>query len=1664
MITRHYTLLALILSAALWADCASASVPVPEASTPPGLEGGSRTATAGAAESQAAIWNPATTKLCVQLQVYASGTCTVGVDGQSKSFSGGGCGTLTDSGPLLFNDLKTRKKLTLTVMAGQLDAVTLTFIPDISVELVKKKGVKANVKTFKIYADGDETYQITDSGQNPCGAYQRSWTIELRPDSGIREADESDLTWTRAEQNLGEDAASGDAAWPELGPGKSTNAAAMSFKWGVNVGRLLTGREAGQIRLRETNLAASSFAPISLLYTMTSTNRRELTVVTNTYYLTNQYGTNIVISTNGILRQVKGPLALANVTTNTAWQYFIKFYTTNWITSQDTNGLCTLSVSAAPFVSYTVESPNQTTNWLRITESRNQSNYVSDLRFDAAGPVWRLTNGLVNVSGQFVDSQAISRSVVSSPANSNRVETVEYKNTGGTTAFKSAEKYQQFDWGWELVQVTNNLGVANLVTTYGFYTSSTNIAAKGKLYAVTYPDGSWEKREYIPLLDADGYPNEFPGLLWRIYRPWKDGPAGPDQATLLNSWVSEYNYGNHERSVYVSSLVHFYDPGDLGIRVQTSSRQERFNEGLNTSAEGDQYRTESVELGGTSGYGDISFTDTYTLLAGTDLADQPYSQHYTNGVQQVYFYDWGFFNSTTGVFTTATTNLVHWRLTSVVSGDPWTWAPGDGPGVHTSYLDGKAIDYSYLVPRQSTKETKIMQDGKVIVRENWVIKAYDAGNDAFTSELLDQFLQSHDSLGHVTNIVRRDPNTGSLRTIYAANWKDANGLDGNLKRSETGEEGTETTFTYDGLKRVQTVTRKGVTAPGFPAQGDIATTYAYDAYGRKLSEAVGGGGLYLTNSFTYDLAGRVLTQTATNALTTSLAYTDNGLTETATLPGGAARATARYKDGRQKSVTGSAVVANYFNYLINTNNQGQYYSYAPHNIKTTEVGSLGSARWQRAVTDLREMMVEEHAPGLYGVITNQYLHDERGLPAGFAQPLMDFLWAGWTGGPNPPADTLVRRLEYEKGGAILGNTNFAYLDDQPLGYPDPQSSRELVENRSWYETDGSKWWRVSTNFVYLTDGSTNATLQSAFKEQLTGLGATTQSILSQIDADTNTTTVTVTIDLTNKKVTEVTDTPQSTLNATNITLNGLLVQESTPTVASPTLYYYDGLARVVRVQSPLGFNSGTQYDPATGQVTAATNATGQVTTYEYYTSASLNAGRLKCQTEANGKKTYFDYTARGESQHVWGDVPSPLERKYSSYGELTNLVTFRGGSGWSSATWPGGSGDNTYWNYDGASGWLLSKTDAQNRSVSYGYCTNGFERIRTWARGGSVTRQYNNSGDLVGLDYSDATPDVTYTNFNRSGQPRSRSDATGSHTLAYDHASRQVGDTCVSGTFSGLTVSNRFDRVGGVVYGRTRVSAHGASATLQDDYGFDTYGRIGSVTNGSFAATYGYLPNSDLLQTTASKSSGATVLTATRTWDFGVRLRSIQNIVGTSTSPLAGFSYAYDAVNRRTGASLADNSAWTYDYDDRNELVSGRRSWADFSPVAGQQFGYAYDNLGNRTNTLAGGDANGANQRATPYTVNSLNQYSSRKDPAAADVAGVATATATVTLNGQATARKGEYYWKELALTNSAAPAWTPVSVPLGRVETLIPVTSCVAEVTVPLPVTAVPPALLLTV
>ncbi len=228
---------------------------------------------------------------------------------------------------------------------------------------------------------------------------------------------------------------------------------------------------------------------------------------------------------------------------------------------------------------------------------------------------------------------------------------------------------------------------------------------------------------------------------------------------------------------------------------------------------------------------------------------------------------------------------------------------------------------------------------------------------------------------------------------------------------------------------------------------------------------------------------------------------------------------------------------------------------------------------------------------------------------------------------------------------------------------------------------------------------------------------------------------------------------------------------------------------------------------------------------------------------------------------------------------------------------------------------------------------------------------------------------------------------------------------------------------------RTALTAlNSTTPLLQQSFGFDNASRLSTVSDGNGnSGTYSYLANSPLVSQIAFEHSGMTRMTTTKQYDHLNRLTAV------ASTPPAGsvvsFSYGYNSANQRVRDTLADGSYWLYQYDSLGQLTSAHKYWSDETPVAGQQFDYAFDTIGNRTQTKTGGDPHGWNQRVADYTVNDLNQYTSRNVPGYLDILGVSFATNTVTVNGNTAYRKGEYFWDELPLDNSAGALWTNVTV-----------------------------------
>ena len=106
------------------------------------------------------------------------------------------------------------------------------------------------------------------------------------------------------------------------------------------------------------------------------------------------------------------------------------------------------------------------------------------------------------------------------------------------------------------------------------------------------------------------------------------------------------------------------------------------------------------------------------------------------------------------------------------------------------------------------------------------------------------------------------------------------------------------------------------------------------------------------------------------------------------------------------------------------------------------------------------------------------------------------------------------------------------------------------------------------------------------------------------------------------------------------------------------------------------------------------------------------------------------------------------------------------------------------------------------------------------------------------------------------------------------------------------------------------------------------------------------------------------------------------------------WNYSYDMANQRYHV-ISDKYSWDYTYDMQGQLRTASKLWQDdvsqnYSYVAGQQFQYDHDQIGNRTAAWRGGRSDGTGLRQAMYGADRSNQYTSRTAPGIIDVLGMA--------------------------------------------------------------------------
>lgn len=797
--------------------------------------------------------------------------------------------------------------------------------------------------------------------------------------------------------------------------------------------------------------------------------------------------------------------------------------------------------------------------------------------------------------------------------------------------------------------------------------------------------------------------------------------------------------------------------------------------------------------------------------------------------------------------------------------------------------------------------------------------------------------------------------------------------------SETDRTGAITSYVYDDLGRLKEVARAGLT-----------TRTTYDADGRvKTVTRIGSDGSQITQETnTYDLAGRLIERKDALARVTSFneayASSTGETTRTTTTPAGT-RTEVNARDGSLLSVAGTAAAPRTYDYGIEG---GQLYT------KETLVGADGAtSEWVKTYTDFagrgyKTVYADEAATQSYFNSAGQLIRqvDPDGIPTLY--------------GYNARGEQEVAALDLNGDGVI----NYDGTD-------------RISKTVHTVATNDTFTVQRTTTTTWETDGADAATTVSVAEQSTDGLrswqtvrGLTTASITTLNGSGSRSVTTTgpdgvKTIQvysadrLASTTVKTAADVQLAAVSYTYDPHSRLQTITDARTGATTYTYYADDQIHTVTTPDPDAARSGSGYDP-------------QTTSYTYNT-----AGRPATVTQPDGGVVTTEYYSTGQVKKVTGARTYPTEYTYDPQGRVKTLTTWQ-----NYATSVGVA--VTTWNYSPERGFLINKRYTDNTGPSYTYKPSGRLLTRTWARGIVCTYGYNTAGDLAGTTYSDSTPAVTLA-YDRSGRPKTMTDAAGTRTLAYHTSGQLDTETYTAGLLNGYALDRDFDSL-------NRVSALSVPSVYSVGYSYDAASRLATITQGTNTATYSYLANSPLIESVLFKNGAATRLATTQVYDNLNRLASIASQPSALNSQLSA-AYSYNSANQRTQATREDNARWDYTYDALGQVISAKKVDATLAPLPGHDFAWTYDDIGNRKTATVGGVPS---PRVSDYTPNLLNQYSQRTVPGAFDLLAAADSAATVTYQHPADyaapatlLRAGSLLYQPIVVDNSTAAVNTAVQI-----------------------------------
>ena len=150
------------------------------------------------------------------------------------------------------------------------------------------------------------------------------------------------------------------------------------------------------------------------------------------------------------------------------------------------------------------------------------------------------------------------------------------------------------------------------------------------------------------------------------------------------------------------------------------------------------------------------------------------------------------------------------------------------------------------------------------------------------------------------------------------------------------------------------------------------------------------------------------------------------------------------------------------------------------------------------------------------------------------------------------------------------------------------------------------------------------------------------------------------------------------------------------------------------------------------------------------------------------------------------------------------------------------------------------------------------------------------------------------------------------------------------GPLAGRSVTTSRDSFGR----RQGVTTSVAGFQAQNVTAYDPAGRPAILTGGSHTATYRYVANSRIRAGVTYRANGTQRLDTQYDFDRLNRLQQVLNQPSAAGQPAERHAYTYNAAQQRIRDELADGSSWNWEYDRLGQVIGGRKSWPDGSPVA----------------------------------------------------------------------------------------------------------------------------------